>query len=505
MTQPENLTKDDKIALTKDDKIALTKDDKIALTLRGHIRDSFDNDKLYNFLKKLTTEYDVDIYIYTFNIKNAGKIYKCSGGEPDYQKVAEIDVLNYIKDMSKYVKKIIINENHSAKSENEIILGTISKNKFLHMWQSIYNIIKYVKSTNIKYDYVINMRLDYFQVADRFPNSKCSSEMRKLFYIDIFDNFLKKIDKRDKFCLANINFDNVVKLNKNPFNSKSIDFFKKKREQRINFLSKIDIIHHRDDILYGIDNLFAGHIDYLFGLSYIFVYQMNIVFDFLTKIIFNLSRTTKAYGGCGGPHESVLPLFVKNKLGYYLENDCVISFDSSLNISLDYTIQNLLTKNVKILDNRFNTKYNSTAYISATLELFEFLKTQEFKSFYEIGCGFGIVFYIINELFKDKIASSLAFDNFHSPINEYINENTNKFCRIVETLVNFGTHDLLFFNEPLIKENKFTSLMENSKIIIFNGMYPENLTLLNFAKKIYPEILYTIIGNNQVSYHIIIK
>ena len=123
--------------------------------------------------------------------------------------------------------------------------------------------------------------------------------MRKLFYIDIFKNFIDKIDGSVDFYLANIDCDDVVKKKNNLFNSKQIDFFSKKRDARINFLSNIK--HDRNDILYGIDNLFAGKIDYLHNLSYVFVYQMNVVFDFLSKIIENLSKTTKAYGGCGGP------------------------------------------------------------------------------------------------------------------------------------------------------------------------------------------------------------
>ena len=156
--------------------------EKIAITLRGHVRTSFDDKKLYNFLKQLTSTHDVDIYVYTFNIKSTGKIYKSGDNnlDIDYQKISENDVKDYLDDLTKYTKKIIVDDNNSAKTTNEYMVGTVSRNKFLHMWTSIYNIIKYVKMTNINYSYVINMRLDYFQLSDKFPQSYCSSEIEKI-------------------------------------------------------------------------------------------------------------------------------------------------------------------------------------------------------------------------------------------------------------------------------------------------------------------------------------
>jgi hypothetical protein len=292
----------------------ISKNDKIALMLRGHIRTSFDDDKLYNLLKKMTTDYNVDIYIYTFNIKSAGKIYKTEDKEVNNQKITENDIKIYLKDLIKFTKAIIIDENGSANLNNDRNIGNISRNKFLHMWNSIYGVIKYVKNTNIDYIYAINMRLDYYQLSDKFPKTFSLTHMRRLFYVDVFDDFIKNLDKTQNFSLASI----VDNENLNVKTNKFFKNFREKNEKKLNIL--LNIKYDKNDILYGIDNLFAGHIEYLYKLSHTFVFHMDEIFDFLSEIIDDLSKYAKFYGGCGGPHEAILPLFIKNKFNYYLQN-----------------------------------------------------------------------------------------------------------------------------------------------------------------------------------------
>jgi hypothetical protein len=296
----------------------ISKEDKIAIMLRGHVRSSFDDNKLYDFLKNVSSQYNIDIYVYTFSVKSAGKIYKSEDKEADNQKITEKDVENYLRDLMKITKTIIVDQNSSAKTINDRNIGNISRNKFLHMWNSIYNIIKYVKNTKIDYIYAINMRLDYFQLASKFPKTFSITQMRRLFYIDVLNDFIKNLDKTQKICLTNI-VNNQENNKKIPSNNKSINFFREKREKKINIL--VNINYDKNDILYGIDNLFAGNIEYLYKLSYIFVYHMDAIFDFLSEIIEDLSKYAKFHGGCGGPHEAILPLFIKNKFDYYLQNE----------------------------------------------------------------------------------------------------------------------------------------------------------------------------------------
>jgi hypothetical protein len=295
----------------------ISKYDKIAIMLRGHVRSSFDDNKLYNFLNLLTKEYNIDIYIYTFNVKNAGKIYKIQDREESGKIITEKDVKDYLRDLIEFTKEIIVDCNGTANLQNDKYIGNISKNKFLHMWNSIHNVIKIVKNTNINYVYAINMRLDYFQLEDKFSKQISITQMKRLFYIDVIEDFIRNIDKTQNFCLTNIvkkEKEKEIFSNKN----KLIKSSREKKEKNLKIL--LNIKYDNNDILYGIDNLFAGNIEYLYKLSYTFVNYMDDIFEFLGQIIEDLSTYSKIHGGCGGPHEAILPLFIKNKFDFYLQN-----------------------------------------------------------------------------------------------------------------------------------------------------------------------------------------
>jgi hypothetical protein len=286
--------------------LPLTKNDKIALTLRGHVRDTFDNQYLYEFLQKATRIYDIDIYIYTFNIKSSGKIYTNDNKEINKCQITEKNITDYFKDVSKYIKKITIDTNGIAPVENDKKIGNISKNKFCHMWNSIHNVIKDAKESNIDYAYLVNLRLDYFQLTNKFSNLNYVPKMKRLFKINIFSDFLDKLDK-NKFIF----FPKIQPNTKNFYEIHLNNFFTKKRQEREKLILP-NVIYDENDILYGIDNIFAGKIDYLYQLSHTFVYQIDKVFDFLSQIYDGLIQYANFHGGCGGPHEAVLPLYIKN-------------------------------------------------------------------------------------------------------------------------------------------------------------------------------------------------
>jgi hypothetical protein len=278
----------------------------IAIALRGHIRDSLDDKYLYDFLNKITSIYNVDIYIYTFNIKSSGKIYTKENKEIDNKNINEGDILNYMKDLSQNINKLVIDPQNSAPNMNDRLIGNISRNKYQHMWKSIFNVINLVKESNIKYDFVVNMRIDYFQLINKFNFLNKVSPMQKLFKINILD-FMQKINQEENICFPNII--DCTQIKQDTQN----EILKNIKEKKLSKLFK-NILYDENDILYGIDNLFAGKIDYLHKLSYIFYNQTDAIFDFLESIIEDLKLYSKLNGGSGGPHEVVLPLFIKNKL-----------------------------------------------------------------------------------------------------------------------------------------------------------------------------------------------
>jgi len=278
----------------------IQKTDKIALLLRGHVRESFNDKRLYNFIERLVFEYDVDIYVYTFNIKDAGRIY--TDKEVDKKNITLNDVESYFNNLVRYVKKIVIDENGIAKKDNERMIHKVSKNKYLHMWSSILGVINLAKNSDIDYDYAINMRLDYFKLRDQFPEFQPKIDIRKLFYIDIFNDFVKKLDenKNKKIIFPHVNLSIT-----NPKN-----IFQKKKLEKEDYLSYLN--YEYSDFLHGIDNIFAGDLNYLYNVSSIMVNQIDDVMDFLEKIYDDLGKMCKKLGGKGAAHEAIFPLYIKN-------------------------------------------------------------------------------------------------------------------------------------------------------------------------------------------------
>jgi len=294
--------------------------DKIALLLRGHIRNTFDNDSLYNFVKSLSSMYDIDIYISTFNIKNGGKIFM--DGFIDNNIIDTNMIINYFRDIASLIKNINISTNGIAEKNNDKFIGNISKNKLLHMWTSINDVITSAKNTNINYEYAINMRIDYFGLVKGFYDTKCTNYMKKLFHINIFDNFINHINKNDPITFSNVDCDSVMKnisifggkINNNSKTSHvgaSIAYFANKRKEKIKKICLTNVKYNDNDILYGIDNIFGGKIDYLYEISCVFVSDMNSIFDFLEKIFPEMGILVKPHGP---PHEAIFPLFIKNFL-----------------------------------------------------------------------------------------------------------------------------------------------------------------------------------------------
>ena len=49
---------------------------KLALAIRGHIRDSFTNNRIKHFCEFLCKTYDIDIYIHTWNYFETGNSHR---------------------------------------------------------------------------------------------------------------------------------------------------------------------------------------------------------------------------------------------------------------------------------------------------------------------------------------------------------------------------------------------------------------------------------------------
>jgi hypothetical protein len=156
---------------------------KIGLIIRGHERNVFSNPRLYNFVKRLTDEFDTDIYIHTWN-KSVGSI---SWRDLSHYEIRDIDI-NQIREYFKgiTIKKILIDDESNITLEppleGNVCIGPCPRISWKRMWYGKYKIIDYVKNINdIFYEFVINIRFDIFEnINNIYDENEILEKARKL-------------------------------------------------------------------------------------------------------------------------------------------------------------------------------------------------------------------------------------------------------------------------------------------------------------------------------------
>lgn len=155
------------------------KEKKVAVLLRGHIRDSFANQRLNEFLHKMQEIFSADIFIQTWAEADAStswdtnELKELRNRKTTNIKNPIIDQIQayFTKEVGEATKKIdILDENNLKLIGN--LEGNISDSLcptigWKRMWAGIYTAFKsmddYKKEKKIKYDAIINLRFDLFQ------------------------------------------------------------------------------------------------------------------------------------------------------------------------------------------------------------------------------------------------------------------------------------------------------------------------------------------------------
>ena len=178
----------------------------IIIILRGHIRNSFDNETLYNLIFKISQNYNISIYIHTWNIQQSSISWR----PIDYvnNTITKETVTNYFnnkeKDLSIYIKHIIIDDDSKIKLIGNII-GTIGPTCPVLGWKryiySLYQIINYVRNESIN-EFIINIRFDIFSN---------SNNVNEEHILNLIKNNHNKKFKKITFAYDNLNYglDNV--------------------------------------------------------------------------------------------------------------------------------------------------------------------------------------------------------------------------------------------------------------------------------------------------------
>jgi len=141
------------------------------IIIRGHIRNSFNDNQLYNLLKYLSINYDIDIYIHTWSIKQNNLSWR--NLENDFTIIDENYIYNYFKDLFKFIKKIIIDDENNIKLNGNIGGKMLSSKTYLLGWKRYiygkYSIINYLNNFIDKNNFVLNIRFDLFNNSYVFP------------------------------------------------------------------------------------------------------------------------------------------------------------------------------------------------------------------------------------------------------------------------------------------------------------------------------------------------
>ena len=146
--------------------LPIVKREKIALVLRGHIRDTFRDDSLKEFIRKLCSEFKIDIYCHSWSETEAKLSYRSLNRR-------HIKVVNreYIIDnLHIDPEEVIIDNDEKIKLNGEKFKGKVfsAGAPFLawkRMWYGMFTICEKVKD---EYNLVINMRYDLFRWSKKF-------------------------------------------------------------------------------------------------------------------------------------------------------------------------------------------------------------------------------------------------------------------------------------------------------------------------------------------------
>ena len=201
------------------------------IVIRGHVRNSFETNQLYNFIEELHNVYpDLKIFIHTWNIFANNISWR--NIDVNSAQVNEERINNYFGKLSNCIKHIIIDNDKDIKLIGNLV-GTINNGPmpiigWKNYWYGKYKIIDYIYNEE-KYDEetVVNLRFDLFSNSNNF----------------------------DK---------NLI-----------IDFIKKNNE--INFTKNQFLFDYEAN---GIDNIYIGNINTMYKLTNNFFYELD---DILCK------------------------------------------------------------------------------------------------------------------------------------------------------------------------------------------------------------------------------
>jgi hypothetical protein len=164
------------------------------LILRGHIRNSFENDNLYNLIKYLSENNQIEIYIHTWNIQQSNISWR-SLDIIEHQITNEY-IYKYFKDLSPLIKDIIIDDDTKikimGKTDGKVLISPCPLIGWKNYWYGKFQIINYLKNIILNNDIpIICMRFDIFNIPNN--NNLSIEQIVQFINSNTNTNFIKNI------------------------------------------------------------------------------------------------------------------------------------------------------------------------------------------------------------------------------------------------------------------------------------------------------------------------
>jgi hypothetical protein len=219
------------------------------IILRGHIRNSFHNNDLYNLIKNIDDEYGVIIYIHTWNIFASKSTWR-NDVEENPTPVSEELIRAYFNELSSKIVHIMIDDDTKIVFHETNYPDTCNLKCNLKMWKNyvygMYNITEYVKNDIglENQEYIFNVRFDILQMTRIADYQNMSNQIFELLEMTRNTNEQKNTRIRD---------------------------------------NKISFIY--ESRRFGLDNAYLGKIDTMYQLLWKFEFQLKSIIEKYPTII----------------------------------------------------------------------------------------------------------------------------------------------------------------------------------------------------------------------------
>jgi len=136
----------------------------VVLLLRGHIRESFKDKRLFNLLNELCKRYDVKLYIHTWNKYSSNLSWRRV--ETNNASVSILDIRTYISGLDCEIRGIEIDDDSKIELNGDItgnIFSTLlPKLAWKRMWYGINKMMEIINNSEDPTTLVVNTRFDLF-------------------------------------------------------------------------------------------------------------------------------------------------------------------------------------------------------------------------------------------------------------------------------------------------------------------------------------------------------